>query len=590
MDELFVDLLLSDIDLVGHIRNTATKRIESNKATDRAHLQAVIDAAVDETFDALKLKDMLRISRDQIKAKTAKASYGRIDSVSMSQSLNSARRSIPKNNNKKALSSSINSSNKSNRSKASKSIDDLMRTIKPDKFFASLDMRRSSPQALGASYSATDKRSDRYKKLQSSTDSSIRDTQRHNKEKQKKSRSSKSASPSSSCSSGWKTIDREMIEKVGKADAELDAKLLSSPQLKEILSRAKHATTPEISVPMQASVLEEDDDDFLNGDSLKVASNAFEVVASKVRAKSKVGIVGQKIDFGKRQRFDTAFPDFEDDAEFDTVEEWLQARAGFKAEKAQERPSDSSSLAKQPADDSAQIDGSAFLGSSVSDVAVDEAQIAADAADPFDSSSQLESSDFEASSKSPDSFVPRSIVRPKQSEEPEFRGLAGCGPGIYIGSELVIDIDSPPRSKYSSRSHADHDDTGYTDDFEDLAEDHGPSSSRPPRKRVTFPPKVLTDTFFHRSKYTPNEVVSLFYTHDEAHQFQADYSYEIFRAESQGMSWEAWWAARSQEDIDKEEQEEQTRLALIRAQNEEAELEEIEEDDASKNANPFEFG
>ena len=56
-------------------------------------------------------------------------------------------------------------------------------------------------------------------------------------------------------------------------------------------------------------------------------------------------------------------------------------------------------------------------------------------------------------------------------------------------------------------------------------------------RRVQFSQSVVSDTFYHRLKYAPEEVVDLFYTHEEAMQFQYDYDREATKAEAEGREW-----------------------------------------------------
>ena len=58
------------------------------------------------------------------------------------------------------------------------------------------------------------------------------------------------------------------------------------------------------------------------------------------------------------------------------------------------------------------------------------------------------------------------------------------------------------------------------------------------KRRVRFrQTNVVSAVFVTRDKYTPDEVKTLFYTHDEAMQFSQDYHRETHRAEETGQTW-----------------------------------------------------
>ena len=90
----------------------------------------------------------------------------------------------------------------------------------------------------------------------------------------------------------------------------------------------------------------------------------------------------------------------------------------------------------------------------------------------------------------------------------------------------------------------------FDDDFEEL--DEGEDTQR---RSVRFKPKPVSDVFITRDKYTADEVKELFYTHDEALQFSMDYSKETHRAEMAGRSWYDWWEARTEEQWEQDDAE-----------------------------------
>jgi hypothetical protein len=352
----------------------------------------------------------------------------------------------------------------------------------------------------------------------------------------------------------------DIIQNVGKADAELDAKILSSPQLKDLMSRARFVgyEPDRGSGPFHASILEEDDhfnmDNLLN---LNVHTSKSSKKLSSAQGKKNMGIVNKAIDFGKRQRFKTAFPDFEQNSEFETVDEWLKAREEFKG------------MAENGATSAPHHENQSPLPSTTEahdDFALNEFVVVDPGVDRGNAAEAV------------DGNCLKSVLKPKLSEEPEIRSLSQCGPGVYIGSDFVLEIESRSTGQEQT-STTDQDDSHYTENFEDDTDKD--YSAMHGRKKVSFAPQVVTHTHHHRNKYSPEEISSLFYTHDEAHQFSADYSYEIYRAESLGVTWEAWWEARSQEDVDREEEDERIRQELIRSQNadeREIEIEEVEEE------------
>jgi len=513
-DDVFMELLMTDLQLVEHIQSAVASRLPRGRGADLKAVEAAVEAAVNETFAALKLKEMVQISRDLIRSSTERRKYGRKPASNSSTSrLKKQSATGPKIRNKGG-------------GLSSKSVDELMKkTIRPQRTMASTSMDSGLTRKLRGS-------------------------------------SRPPCSPS----------DLAIIENVGKADAELDAKLMSSPQLKEVLSRAKRASASlqPGERPFQASFLEEDDDNDDDDDGDNAAENLDGVfdeflnadrLLEKKGKKGGGGIVRKNIDFGKRQRFDTAFPDFEQDAEFDSVDEWLRARDAYKEKKR---------VSSIPNEDCA----SSGAGKERSGAGKELAVSAQSASSSSSSPPKVMTMHEKASATRG--------MRPKISEEPEIKSLRQCGSGVYIGAELLINIDSPR----SGSTKGFDDVVDYADDFESF-----PTSSSS-SKRVHFASEVVSDTFLHRTKYTPEEVSTLFYTHDEAYQFQADYSYEIYRAESLGLTWEAWWEAREQGDVEREEEEERERQAQIRDQNLESglDLEEIvEEIDVDGAENPFQF-
>ena len=514
-----VDLLVNDTELLGYIRSIAVQRI-SNRGKDRnrAQCQSIVDAAVDETLQALKVVEMLQFTRANTKAKKLKSSYGRIgDSKNGPQS--DTLRGLLKGSRGGKSNSDV--------------IPNLMKTIRPSSKTGSID---SGPIALRQSVPLL-KVTEAITKIRmaASVDNPI--------PKRSKGRTKRSA------------CNVDIIQNIGKADAELDAKILSSPQLKDIMSRSRFVgfEPDRGSGPFHASILEEDDhfnmDDLLNFNVHKSKSS------KKMSTNKNMGIVNKAIDFGKRQRFKTAFPDFEQNSEFETVDEWLKAREEFKG--MAQNGTTSAPLHENQ---------SPLTEKAPDDFALNELVVA----DPgVDRGNAVEAVDGNRM---------KSVLKPKLSEEPEIRSLSQCGPGVYIGSDFVLEIESRS-TRHEQTSTTAQDESQYTENFEDDTDKD--FSARHGRKKVSFAPLVVTHTHHHRTKYSPEEISSLFYTHDEAHQFSADYSYEIYRAESLGVTWEAWWEARSQEDVDREEEDERIRQELIRSQNldeREIEIEEVEEE------------
>jgi hypothetical protein len=77
----------------------------------------------------------------------------------------------------------------------------------------------------------------------------------------------------------------------------------------------------------------------------------------------------------------------------------------------------------------------------------------------------------------------------------------------------------------------------------------------PKSRHVNFVDGLISDTFIHREKHTPEEVPDLFYTHDESIKFQYDYDREAQRADSEGISWLNWMMKRTEEERKKHEEE-----------------------------------
>ena len=525
MDEL-VKTLLTDQELVSFVARLVAAKLSISGGKTTTSPISVVEETVDETFQSLKLLDMLRMSKDSLRSKTQKQSYGRVfcsvDTVIGSKESVGRVRPV--------------------RGPLSSSDGFLMKTIK------AIDggLGKSSKNIFSGLRGFT-----AHPSIQS-----------HRRPKSKRALSSSSTllSRDKSCE-----VD-DIIQNVGNADAELDAKILSSPQLKQLMKRARKV--PSLGSTNNhhgASSLECDggkmslsDENFLtNQDASKKGSSGKELQKKgegkgSLAAVKGSGIVNKKIDFGKRQRFKTAFPDFEESTEFESVDEWLKARDAYREEKA-----------------ALPTDGCGRSSCSIPDDSVlEDFDLALDVVErgPNNLDSSL-------------GFPVKSVLRPKISEEPALPNLSNCGPGVYIGSDFILDIDSPSMKRPGQlRDEADN----YDDDnFEDLASENFPPGHH--RRRVSFKaPHVVSETHFHRSKFSPDEIPTMFYTHDEAHQFQADYSYEIYRAESLGVTWDEWWEARSQEDVEREELDELKRQELVRSQNveeNELELEEVEEEE-----------
>jgi len=539
MDEL-VRSLLADQELVSFVaRLVAAKLSVSGGKTAPIN---VVEETVEETFKSLKLLDMLQMSKDSLRSKTQKQSYGRVTS-----SLDTVRGSKESARIKPvggALSSSSDGF--------------LMKTIKTLDGSSPLQSWRHSPVALTTAPSG---------KPSKNLFSGMRGFTAHPSIQSHERPKSKRALSSSSTLLSRGKISRgvdDIIQNVGNADAELDAKILSSPQLKELMKRARKVPFLGNSREFQGASrslemgdggeISLSDEHFLatldapkkggsggGGELRKTGGGSDSSAAGLVQGGS--GIVNKKIDFGKRQRFRTAFPDFEENAEFESVDEWLKAREAFRGEEK------AATLSTESIHDDSVLEDF--------DLALDVVERGPNYLDG-----------------SPGLPV-KSVLRPKKSEEPALPSLSNCGPGVYIGSDFILDIDSPSM-KRPGQLRDDADD--YEDDnFEDQASE---KFSENHRRRVSFKaPEVVSETHFHRSKFSPDEIPTMFYTHDEAHQFQADYSYEIYRAESLGVTWDEWWEARSQEDVEREELDEVKRQELVRSQNvEENELEEVEED------------
>lgn len=72
-------------------------------------------------------------------------------------------------------------------------------------------------------------------------------------------------------------------------------------------------------------------------------------------------------------------------------------------------------------------------------------------------------------------------------------------------------------------------------------------------RRVNFLDGLISETFIHREKHSPEDVPDLFYTHDESIKFQYDYDREAQRADNEGISWLDWMMKRTEEERKKHE-------------------------------------
>ena len=587
-EDFLVELLLTDDALVKHIRQLAERRMAEHNAgpRDKRFCESMISAAVEETLESLQVRELLHSAGEQLRAKNssarrrAMAANGSINAKSIDALIPPSKATGHVNARLLAESISVPSAYFSSTYPA------------PPKSRAGQQQQRRPPPLSSSSSSRPVSASTNGKAKSSSTAKRPSSVSSRGGKKTIPTRSS-ALSPSSS---GRRSGELDSLEKIGQADLELDAKLLESPQLKHMLSRAKLASTLRARRERaEGGALghaaggggEEkniDNDEFLN------VQNVMQGVGAGY---AKGGLVGKKIDFGRRQKFDTAFPDFEGSDEYDTVDDWLKARGDFQRKKQIQ----GAALADR-SDRESKAAGPRTVGAS--DGSEEEEDRRADAM-PVSALRKPRADDAPARPTWGDrSATARTAVDdeeewerllaatdtvalPKESAEPVIPSHhSGCGAGVYIGADQLLGLEiSPARSKL---------DSSYASDFEAVEADGG--GRDPTGRRVSFPDQLVTDTLFHRSKYIPNEVISLFYTHDETRQFQADYSYEIYRAELLGLTWEDWWSARSQEDVDKEEAEEEERQRLIQEQNRENgeggfELEEVEEELDDQGDNPF---
>eukprot|EP00602_Paraphysomonas_sp_CaronLab_P006455 CAMPEP_0185032506 /NCGR_PEP_ID=MMETSP1103-20130426/20641_1 /TAXON_ID=36769 /ORGANISM="Paraphysomonas bandaiensis, Strain Caron Lab Isolate" /LENGTH=347 /DNA_ID=CAMNT_0027568435 /DNA_START=232 /DNA_END=1272 /DNA_ORIENTATION=+ len=117
---------------------------------------------------------------------------------------------------------------------------------------------------------------------------------------------------------------------------------------------------------------------------------------------------------------------------------------------------------------------------------------------------------------------------------------------------VVVEADDDiigARDHNQEDNHADD----YSDDFEGNVSGMSPSKDvEKGARRVTFVEGIVSDTFFHRQKYAPHELSELFYTHEEAMQFQFDFDREAQRADSDGKEWTEWIMERSEEQLEQD--------------------------------------
>lgn len=78
---------------------------------------------------------------------------------------------------------------------------------------------------------------------------------------------------------------------------------------------------------------------------------------------------------------------------------------------------------------------------------------------------------------------------------------------------------------------------------------------RDPDQHVRFAPKLISEVRY-RDRVGYHEKGELFFTHNEEYQFTLDQSKEAERAEAVGLTWMEWMDRRTDEDVQREEQEE----------------------------------
>ena len=139
--------------------------------------------------------------------------------------------------------------------------------------------------------------------------------------------------------------------------------------------------------------------------------------------------------------------------------------------------------------------------------------------------------------------------------------------------------ESPTRSPehyHERRQYEDYDTVNFYDD--------GNINKQQP-KHVRFSDGVVTSTLYHRMKFTPAETGDLFYTQDEAMQFQYDYDREVTRADDKNLEWYEWIMTRTEEQqkLDEEEDEALQQEAYNSYWGEQEDEEEEERDDDESN-------
>jgi hypothetical protein len=149
------------------------------------------------------------------------------------------------------------------------------------------------------------------------------------------------------------------------------------------------------------------------------------------------------------------------------------------------------------------------------------------------------------------------------------------------GDYSMGDFESPTNSPHreSVRSQVDH--------GEEVVDQVGESPARVGGQRqrdgrVYFPDDVVASTLYHRMKYLPAETAELFYTQDEAMQFQYDYDREVNRADNANLDWYEWIMTRTEEQEAADEEED----AAMQQQAYE-EYWEGQDDEVSDNSNEF---
>jgi len=113
-----------------------------------------------------------------------------------------------------------------------------------------------------------------------------------------------------------------------------------------------------------------------------------------------------------------------------------------------------------------------------------------------------------------------------------------------ISTASTNDWSRPLGQSFKQRNDYSNDfDYDHNNDISNKSIDSINDVSLNKHRHIRFDDNLVSDVYT-REKYSRDEIPELFYTHEEACKFTADYNKECYRAQIEGYSWYDWWQTR----------------------------------------------